>query len=80
MNDIKPTTSQSRVTNQSGSPVTDQQLLEAIYISVEKTRKYIFWMNVVTIAFVVIPILIGAIATPFLIKGFGSYLGALQGG
>lgn len=80
MNDIRPITSQSRVSNQTGEPVTDRQLLEAIYISVEKTRKYIFWMNVVTISMIVIPLIIGAIAAPFLIKGFGSYLGALQGG
>lgn len=80
MNDIKSPVFENQQPVHSDDQVTDRQLLEAIYISVEKTRKYIFWMNVMTIAFVVLPILIAAIATPFLIRGFSSYLGMLQGG
>jgi uncharacterized membrane protein YkvA (DUF1232 family) len=42
------------------------ELVKKTYISAEKTRKYIFWTMVVTIAFIVLPLLV----IPFVIPAF----------
>jgi hypothetical protein len=31
--------------------------IEAIYVSVEKTRKYMFWTGVITLAVIVLPLI-----------------------
>ncbi len=49
-----------------------EQKLEAIYASVEKTRKYIFWTVVVTAVLFVLPLIGLAFAIP-------SYLSTLSG-
>lgn len=53
-----------------------EKKLDAIYESVEKTRKYIFWTVVVTIAIVVLP----AVGLMFAIPSFlSSYNTTLEG-
>ena len=50
--------------------------VEAIYISVEKTRKYFLWTMILTVALFVLP-LIGLV---FVIPSFlSNYVGGLQG-
>ena len=34
-----------------------EQKIDAIYLSVEKTRKYFFWTMVITVALVVVPLI-----------------------
>ncbi len=45
-----------------------EKKLDAIYVSVEKTRKYFIWTGVITIAVIVLPLL----ALPFAIGQFMS--------
>lgn len=54
-------------------------LIEKIYDSVEKTRKYFMWSLIITVFFLVVPLVIAVIAVPFLLtsissltSGFGS--------
>ncbi len=50
--------------------------IDKIYISVEKTRKYIFWTVLISILIVVLP----AIALVFVLPSFvNTYVGSLQG-
>ncbi len=52
-----------------------EQKIDAIYISVEKTRKYFFWTMVITVAVVVVP----AIGLVFAIPAFlNNYIGGVQ--
>jgi type II secretory pathway component PulF len=46
-----------------------EKKIDAIYVSAEKTRKYIFWTAVVTIAVIVLPLL----GLVFVIPQFLSY-------
>ena len=49
--------------------------IDAIYISVEKTRKYFFWTMVVTIVIVVLPV----IGLLFVIPTFmNNYVGGME--
>ena len=50
-----------------------QQLLDQIFASVEKTRKYFLWTMVATILLFIIPLIIFIFALP-------SFLGNLTGG
>ena len=53
-----------------------EQKIDAIYISVEKTRKYFFWTMVITIALVVLP----AIGLVFVIPSFmNTYTNVIPG-
>ncbi len=57
---------------------TEQQLIrleekiDAVYASTEKTRKYILWMLIGSVAIIVLPILLGALALPALLDTVGS--------
>ena len=52
--------------------------IDAIYVSVEKTRKYFLWTMVITIATVVLPIIVLIILLPWLINTLTSaYSGLL---
>ena len=46
-----------------------EKKIDAIYVSVEKTRRYFFWTGVITLAVIVLPLL----ALPFVIGQFLSY-------
>lgn len=52
--------------------------IESIYISVEKTRKYILLSTILTVVFVVVPLLLAALAVPFILSSFTSYATMLQ--
>jgi len=52
--------------------------VNAIFISVEKTRKYFLWTMIITIAMVVLPIIGLAFAIPSVLNTYSSQLGALQ--
>ncbi|HAR99691.1 MAG: hypothetical protein US57_C0006G0014 [Candidatus Moranbacteria bacterium GW2011_GWC2_37_73] len=57
----------------------EQQIkIDAMYVSVEKLRKYFLWTLIVTIVTVVVPLIILAIALPFMISTIsGMYSGLL---
>lgn len=61
---------------------TDQKLdeinrkVEAVYISVEKTRNYFKWTMIITIALVVIPVIGLLIAIPSFMD---NYIGGING-
>jgi hypothetical protein len=53
-----------------------EKKIDAIYVSVEKTRKYFFWTMIITIVVLVLPL----IAMVFIIPSFiSSYTSTLQG-
>ena len=54
-----------------------ERKIDAVYISAEKTRKYIFWTVVVTLVLVVLPAIGLIFAIPSFISTY-SALGALQ--
>ncbi|HBI34125.1 MAG TPA: hypothetical protein DEA43_00805 [Candidatus Moranbacteria bacterium] len=54
-----------------------QTKIDAMYVSVEKLRKYFLWTLVVTIVTVVAPLIILAIALPFMISTISSAYGGL---
>lgn len=56
-----------------------QEAITKIYISVEKTRKYIFWTTVANIVLFVLPMIIVAIAFPLILNTFTGSLGGLSG-
>lgn len=50
--------------------------IDAIFVSVEKTRKYFFWTMIVTVVVVVVP----AVGLLFAIPAFlNNYVGGIQG-
>lgn len=53
----------------------DQQdvLLNKIYISVEKTRKYIFWTGIFTCILFVLPLIASAFIIPKMLEDFGEF-------
>lgn len=53
-----------------------QEALAKIYVSVEKTRKYIFWTTVANLVLFILPLIVVAIAFPFIMNTFTSSLGA----
>jgi len=61
---------------------TDQKLdeinrkVEAVYVSVEKTRKYFKWTMIITVALVVIPVIGLLIAIPSFMS---NYVGGING-
>ena len=50
--------------------------IDAIYVSVEKTRKYFFWTMIVTLVVFILPLIGMMFAIPAFIK---SYSGSIQG-
>lgn len=57
-----------------------QQALAKIYKSVEKTRKYMLWSGIVSLAMFVIPLIIVAVMLPKIMSTFTGALGGLGGG
>lgn len=58
--------------------VKQEEKINAIYISVEKTRKYLLIIMWSTVLMVVVPLLAGAIIVPFVISSLSGYYGALN--
>jgi type IV secretory pathway component VirB8 len=54
-----------------------EKKLDAIYVSVEKTRKYFLWTMIISIATVVLPILGLIIMIPWMLKIVSSAYGGL---
>ncbi len=53
-----------------------RQMIEKIYVSVEKTRKYFMWTTIISVAFFVLPL----IAMLFVIPSFiSTYSGLIDG-
>lgn len=52
-----------------------EEKLERIYVSVEKTRKYFLWTLVVSVAMFVLPLLGILLAVPWLLSALGSAYG-----
>ncbi|MFA5830471.1 MAG: hypothetical protein WC878_01440 [Candidatus Paceibacterota bacterium] len=50
----------------------NDEKLEKIFVSVEKTRKYIFWTMVITVGFVVLPIIGLIFAIPAFLSTYSS--------
>ncbi|KKP95359.1 MAG: hypothetical protein US25_C0062G0004 [Candidatus Moranbacteria bacterium GW2011_GWE1_36_7] len=56
----------------------EQQIkIDAMYVSVEKLRKYFLWTLVITIATIVLPIIIMMIALPFMMSTISNAYGGL---
>lgn len=52
-----------------------EQKIDAMFVSVEKTRKYLLTMLIATVVMVVLPILIAIIALPLMMSTVGSMYG-----
>lgn len=52
-----------------------QKRVEEIYISVEKTRKYLLWTLIITVVMIVLPLIGLAIAIPIFMRTLSSGLG-----
>lgn len=63
-------------------PKTDRQLLEEIHENSRKTKNYIKWQLIITVALVVIPLIATLAIIPFAMKSLASVynLDALGGG
>ncbi len=52
-----------------------EQKIDAMFVSVEKTRKYLLTMLIATVVMVVLPILIAVIALPLMMSTVGNMYG-----
>jgi CHASE3 domain sensor protein len=52
-----------------------EKKIDAIYVSVEKTRKYFQWTLIVTVVTIVLPIIILIVMIPWLMSTLGSAYG-----
>lgn len=55
-----------------------EEKINKIYISVEKTRKYFFWTTVITIALFVLPLIGLAFAIPSFINTYSTQIQGLS--
>jgi hypothetical protein len=53
--------------------------VDQAYVSIEKTRKYMLWTGIITVAVIVIPLLILPLFLPGFLASQGVGSGALQG-
>lgn len=54
-----------------------QKRIDEIYLSVEKTRKYLWWTMIATVAFFVLPLIGIAFVAPSFISSYTSSLDSL---
>ncbi len=54
-----------------------EEKIDKIYNSVEKTRKYLLWTMIVTVAVIVIPLIILMLVLPSFISNYTSSLSGL---
>ncbi len=52
-----------------------EEKIDAVYASVEKSRKYILTMVIITIATIALPILLGALILPSALESVGTMYG-----
>jgi preprotein translocase subunit SecY len=50
-------------------------LIDKIYESTEKTRKYFLWSLIITLVFLIGPIIVGVVALPFLMSSISALTG-----
>lgn len=53
--------------------------IDAIYVSVEKTRKFLLIIMWSSVIMVVLPLLAGLLIVPYIISSFSSYASGLTG-
>lgn len=64
---------------QSSPQMTDRQILEEIYKDTQKTKNYMKWQLIITIALVVVPLLATVAIIPFALSSLSSiYSGGLD--
>ncbi|HPN54811.1 MAG TPA: hypothetical protein PLB52_02655 [Candidatus Moranbacteria bacterium] len=51
--------------------------IDAIYVSVEKTRKYFLWTMIITIVTIILPIIALIVIIPWVVNTFSSMYGGL---
>ncbi len=51
--------------------------IDAIYVSVEKTRKYFLWTMIITIVTIILPIIALIVLIPWVVSTFSSMYGDL---
>lgn len=54
-----------------------EQKIDAIYVSVEKTRNYFKWTLIISVVMIVLPILLSLILVPILMNTVSSMYGEL---
>ncbi len=52
-----------------------EKKIDAIHISVEKTRKYFLWTMIITVVTIVLPLIAAVVLIPWML---GSYMSALS--
>ncbi len=52
-----------------------EEKIDAVYVSVEKSRKYILTMVIITIVTIALPILLGALILPSALESVGNMYG-----
>lgn len=52
-----------------------EKKIDAIFVSVEKTRKYFLWTLILSLAFFLLPLIGLMVAVPFFLDTLGSYGG-----
>jgi type IV secretory pathway component VirB8 len=52
-----------------------KEMLDRIYTSVEKTRKYFFWTLIISVAAIVLPLIGLAFLVPYVFSVYSSALG-----
>lgn len=55
-----------------------EKKVDAIYISVEKTRKYLYWTMIITIVLFVLPLIGLLFAVPAFITNYSDTLGGVM--
>lgn len=51
-----------------------RKIVEAIYVSTEKTRKYFMWSLIITVVFLVLPLVAMIFVIPFALSSYTSAL------
>jgi len=54
-----------------------EKKIDAIYISVEKTRKYILWTAISTVVVFVLPLIVFALVVPSLLSNYTDMINTL---
>ena len=67
-------------TNQNQPALTQEQMLQEIYINTRKTKNYMKWQLYITLILVVLPLLASLAILPFALSSLNSaYIAPLQG-
>lgn len=53
--------------------------LDTVYLSVEKTRKYMLWSLIMQVAVVLLPLVVLMLAVPFILSGLSGISNLYQG-